>query len=196
VKDIHAIGSSAKAFQGNLSDLAGIRAVFAQIKDAYPQGLDIVVLNAGVSGAKPLEDSDEAFYDYIFNTNVKGTFFSAQESAKQLKEGGKLLFISSGVTHATLPNSAVYSASKGAVDQFARLLAVELGSRKISVNSIAPAFTETDMFPQQMREIAENSSVFKRLGQPEDIANAVAGIIQSSWITGAVIPVTGGSVIY
>jgi NAD(P)-dependent dehydrogenase (short-subunit alcohol dehydrogenase family) len=196
VKDIEALGTSAKSFQGDLSKVDGIRAVFAQIKDAYPQGLDIVVLNAAVSGPNHLGSTDEKFFDYIFDTNVKGVYFSAQESSKQIKEGGKLLFISSVVTHSAFPGLSVYAASKGAVDQFARLLAVELGHRKISVNAIAPAFTETDMLPEQYKEVAVSSSVFKRIGQAEDIANATAGVIQAPWITGAVIPVTGGAAIY
>jgi 3-oxoacyl-[acyl-carrier protein] reductase len=196
VKDIHALGSSAKAFQGDLSSVAGIRTVFSQIKDAFPQGLDVVVLNAGVGAKLNLDEADEKSYDKVFDTNTKGAFFSAQESAKQLKDGGKLLFISTAATHAILPGGTIYTASKAAVDQFARLLAVELGARKISVNSIAPAYTETDMFPPELREFALATTPFKRVGQVEDIAEAVYGIIVSPWITGAVIPVTGGAVIY
>jgi 3-oxoacyl-[acyl-carrier protein] reductase len=179
-----------------LSRLDQVRAVFAQIKEAYPQGIDVSILNAGITGVYPIEIAEEAEFDSIFNTNVKGTVFAAQESIKQLKDGGKLLFMSTAGTHATFPGLAFYNASKAAVDQFVRVLAVELGPRKISVNSIAPSTIETDLLPQAFREWGANASVFKRIGHPEDVALAVVGVLQAPWITGAVVPVTGGSIIF
>jgi 3-oxoacyl-[acyl-carrier protein] reductase len=196
IQDIQALGVTAKAFQGDLSRVDSIIAVFAEIKAAFPHGIDISVINAGVSAFYMVGTVTEKDFDYINNTNVKGAFFSAQESSRQLNDGGKLVFISSATTHTAVPGLSVYAASKFAVDQYARFFAVELGVRNISVNSIAPATIETDMLAPEYRQISIDLSPFKRLGQPEDVANAVAAVVQAPWITGAVIPVTGGSIIY
>jgi NAD(P)-dependent dehydrogenase (short-subunit alcohol dehydrogenase family) len=186
----------AKSFQSDVSRVDTILATFAQIKDAFPQGIDIAVINSGVSGSNLVGTVTEKDFDYISNTNFKGTFFSAQEASRQLKDGGKLIFISSATTHLSIPGLSIYAASKSAVDQFARYFAVELGARKISVNSIAPAGTDTDMLSPEWHGPSAELSPFKRIGKVDDIANAVAGVIQAPWITGAVIPVTGGAVIY
>jgi 3-oxoacyl-[acyl-carrier protein] reductase len=196
VRDIQALGQSARAFQADLASVAAIRALFLQIKEAYPQGINISVLNAGVFVGGPINDFTEQMFDLVFNINTKGTFFAAQESVAILKDGGHLLFVTTAGTRSVLPGSILYAASKAAVDQFARLLAAELGPRRISVNSIAPGFTNTDMFPQGIAEQVASATPMGRVGQPEDIANAVAGLVQAPWITGAIIPVTGGAVIF
>jgi 3-oxoacyl-[acyl-carrier protein] reductase len=197
VKEIQAAGAEAKKFHLDLANISSIRAAFAQIKSAYPDGINIAVLNAGIGAMKTLDECDEETYDKIFNTNTKGTFFAAQESARLIKDGGKMLLLSTAGTRSAAPGCAIYYASKAGVEQFARIFAVELGPRKISVNCLCPGSTDTDMFPDNLKEFCAAGTPYgKRLGTPEDIANAAAGVISAPWITGAVIPVAGGAVVF
>jgi 3-oxoacyl-[acyl-carrier protein] reductase len=160
--------------------------------------IDISVINSGVGGGATLDAYTEDEYDRIFNVNTKGAFFAAQESAKLLRDGGRLIFISSVITHSNLPGLSVYAASKGALNQISRFLAVELGPRKITVNTVSPGYTETDMMPPQLVDIAISQTPLKRVGQPEDIAKAVEFLASDAgaWVTGTDLNVSGGAVVF
>lgn len=184
-------------FKFDIGKVASIRSAFEAIAKVFP-AIDISVVNSGVFTAGSLDSFTEEAYDNLFNVNTKGAFFTAQETAKLIRDGGRIVFISSVVSHEKLPGSTVYAATKGALNQFSRLLAVELGPRKITVNSVSPGFTETDMLPDGLREIATNASPFKRIGKVDDIASAVDFLVSDAgaWVSGTDLNVSGAASIY
>jgi 3-oxoacyl-[acyl-carrier protein] reductase len=188
---------SGKAFalQADVSKAGEIRRLFDEVEKALGP-LDIVVANAGVHIQKPLADSTEADYDYIFDVNTRGVFFTLQEAARRVRDGGRIIVLSTGGTKMHFANMSLYLGSKGAVEQFARGLALELGPRKIAVNILSPGFTETDMLPGEYREYAESLSPFRRVGAPEDVADVALFLAgdESRWLTGQNLQAGGGVV--
>jgi len=165
--------------------------------------LDILVLNAGIMGSKVLADVDEHFFDSHIDLNVKGPLFLTKAAVPLLPAGGRIIFVSSSLTKASsvLPNALVYVASKGAVEQISRVLAKDLGSRGITVNTVSPGPVDTPLFregktEQQIQFIA-GLNPSKRLGAPEEIAPTVAFLASpaATWINGQNILVNGGFVV-
>jgi len=158
--------------------------------------LDIVVANAAVHILKPFVENTEADYDHIFNINTKGVFFTLQEAARRVRDGGRIVVVSTGGTRMHFANNSLYLGSKGAIEQFARSLAVELGMRNVTVNILSPGFTDTDMLPEQYREYAESLSPFKRIGTAEDVADVATFLVSDAarWITGQNVQAGGGVV--
>ena len=193
VNSIRAGGGKAIAIQADLAKPAEVRRLFSEAADAMGR-LDIVVANAGVYIMKPLIENTEADYDYVFDTNTKGVFFTLQEAAHRVGDGGRIVVISTGGTKMHFANGSLYLGSKGAIEQFARSLSVELGPRNITVNVLSPGFTDTDMLPEQYREYGASLSPFKRVGAPEDVADVAAFLAsdQARWITGQNIQAGGG----
>jgi 3-oxoacyl-[acyl-carrier protein] reductase len=169
--------------------------MFSEAENAIGR-LAIVVANAGVHIEKPLIENSEADYDYIFDINVKGVFFTLQEAARRVGDGGRIVVVSTGGTKMHFANMSLYLGSKGAVEQFARSLSVELGPRNITVNILSPGFTDTDMLPEQYREYGASMSPFKRVGAPQDIADVATFLASDAarWITGQNIQAGGGVV--
>ena len=193
VNSIRAGGGKAIAIQADLAKPAEVRRLFSEAADAMGR-LDIVVANAGVYIMKPLIENTEADYDYVFDTNTKGVFFTLQEAAHRVGDGGRIVVISTGGTKMHFANGSLYLGSKGAIEQFARSLSVELGPRNITVNVLSPGFTDTDMLPEQYREYGASLSPFKRVGAPEDVADVAAFLAsdQARWITGQNVQAGGG----
>jgi 3-oxoacyl-[acyl-carrier protein] reductase len=187
----------AQIIQFDISKVSSIRSAFADVAKIFPQ-IDISIVNSGVTSAGQLESTSEEEYDRVFDVNTKGAFFTAQESAKLLRDGGRLIFISSVITHSVVPGYSVYAASKGALNQFARFLSVELAARKITVNTVSPGPTDTDMLAPAFAEMAKSLSPFKRLGTAEDIGKAVEFLASDAgaWVTGADLNVSGGASVY
>jgi len=162
--------------------------------------VDILVLNAGVMGTRTLSEVDERFFDDHFTINVKGPLFLVQAAAPLMSAGGRIIFFSTSVTRAStvLPNYLVYAASKGAIEQFTRVLAKDLGTRGITVNCISPGPTDTELFrkgkTEQQIQFLANLNPQKRIPQPEEIAPAVAFLASpgASWVNGQNLPVNGG----
>ena len=143
-------------------------------------------------------DTLEEEFDRLFAINVKGTFFSCQLAARRLSDGGRIINVSSAVTRMMLPGYAIYSASKGAVDQITRVLAKELGERQITVNAVAPGPVDTELLrdgrsEEQIQQMAEMAAL-GRIGEVEDIADVVAFLASDDarWITGQTIHINGG----
>jgi 3-oxoacyl-[acyl-carrier protein] reductase len=199
VKGIEAKGGKAVAVQADVSKKADVAKLFEAAKAAFGP-VDILVNNAGIYKFTPIEEVDESHIDAHFNLNVKGLLLASQAAAKQFDgRGGSIINISSVV--ATMPpaNTAVYSATKGAVDTITRTLAVELGPRNIRVNSVSPGFTKTEGTVDidkdgQFEAHVKSITPLGRIGYPDDIADVVAFVASedSRWITGQVIPVAGG----
>jgi 3-oxoacyl-[acyl-carrier protein] reductase len=134
----------------------------------------------------------------MFNINTKGLFFLTQEISRMTNDGGRIINISSGITGARVARGSVYAGSKAAIEAFTRCWAVELGARNITVNTISPGMTKTEMLmkvvPESARNAAVNSTPLGRLGEPEDIADAVALLCseEARWITAQNVKVNGG----
>ena len=163
--------------------------------------IDILVNNAGAYDFKPLEEVTETEFHREFNTNVLGLILATQEAAKHFgADGGSVINVSSVASSATPPNSAIYTATKGAVDAITRVLAKELGPRKIRINAVNPGPIETEGFHAigipgsdfEKQMVAQTP--LGRIGQPRDVAPVVAFLAssESEWITGETIRVAGG----
>ena len=195
VNSILGRGGKAIAIQANISKPAEVRRLFSEAEKAIGR-LDIVVANAGVHISKPLIENTEADYDYIFDINTKGVFFTLQEAARRVHDGGRILVVSTGGTKMHFANMSLYLGSKGAIEQFARSLALELGPRNVTVNVLSPGFTDTDMLPEQYREYGASLSPFNRIGTPQEVADVSAFLASDAarWVTGENLQAGGGVV--
>jgi glucose 1-dehydrogenase/3-oxoacyl-[acyl-carrier protein] reductase len=198
VAEIVAGGGTAKAIGGNLRHVQECRGVVDEAAD-FLGGLDILVNNAGVTRAQPFAETTEALYDEMFELNMKGYFFCAQEALNYLPEGsGAILNITSIHGTGGFPNHAAYAATKGAVVMFTRSLAIELAPRRIRVNAIGPGVVEVPRYAGMAgytREFGNSIVPLGRVGTPEDIGAAAAFLVSdaASWITGEVLFVDGGT---
>jgi 3-oxoacyl-[acyl-carrier protein] reductase len=194
VKVIAEQGGKATAISADLSRPIEVTRLFDQAEQALG-ALNIVVANAADILLKPLADCTEEDYDRIFNTNTKGVFFTLKEAARRLKDGGRIIVTSTGGTKMLFPSQSLYLGSKGAVEQFVRVLAWELGGRGITVNAISPGPTETDMMQERYREKAAGMSPFNRIGDPKDIADIAVFLTTDGarWVTGQNIGAGGGA---
>lgn len=159
-------------------------------------GLDIVVNNAAVALMKPLADFSAAEFERVFAVNARGAFFCCREAARRLRDGGRIVNLSTGATVGGTEGGSVYCASKAAVEQFTRALARELARRRITVNTVSPGFTETDMFASlpHLAELAPKLTPLGRAGKPKEVAAVVAWLCteDAGWITGQNIQAGGG----
>jgi 3-oxoacyl-[acyl-carrier protein] reductase len=153
------------------------------------------VASAAAIVVKPLADTTEVDYERIFNTNVRGVFFTLREAARRLRDGGRIIVVSTGGTKMFFPEQSLYLGSKGAVEQFVRCLSWELGKRKITVNAVSPGPTDTEMMQDRYRDRAAAMSPFNRLGEPADIADVIVFLASDAgrWVTGQNIGAGGGA---
>ncbi len=193
VSSVESKGGKAFALQANVSQPEQIRRLFSDAEKVVGL-LDIVVANAGVHISKPLIESTEEDYDFIFNTNTKGVFFVLQEAGRRMRSNGRIVVVSTGGTKMRFSNMSLYLGSKGAIEQFARSLALELGPRKIAVDVLSPGFTDTEMMIGQFREYGASLSPFHRIGTPQEVADVAAFLASdaSRCITGENIQAGGG----
>jgi 3-oxoacyl-[acyl-carrier protein] reductase len=194
VDTITRAGGKAVAVRADLARRSGVTSLFEQAEHSLG-ALDIVVANAASIVVKPLLECTEEDYDRIFDTNAKSVFFTLQEAARRLRDGGRIIVSSTGGTRLFFPGQSLYLGSKGAVEQFVRVLAWELASKAITVNAISPGPTETDMMQARYRDRAAAMSPFNRIGDPEDIADIAVFLAshEARWITGQNIGAGGGA---
>lgn len=165
-----------------------------------PPGLDVLVNNAAIGGSERIEDLTPEQFDQLFAVNVKAPFFIVQQGLSRIRDGGRIINISSGVTRIAYPETIAYSMTKGALNTFNLTLAKDLGARGITVNAVAPGITEAGTNAQlredpQALARAAGYSAFNRIGYPEDIADVVAFVASADarWITGQILDATGGA---
>jgi 3-oxoacyl-[acyl-carrier protein] reductase len=199
VETIKAAGGKAVAVKGDVSKTADARAVVDAAIKSFGR-LDVLVNNAGVYEMKPLEEITEEHYHKIFDINVLGLLLISKEAAKHLGKGGSIVNIGSGVSRITPPNSAVYTATKGAVDAITGVLSRELGPKGIRVNSVNPGMVETEgshsagFIGSSFQDWATSATPLGRIGQPQDIAGVVTFLAteDSGWLTGQQLIASGG----
>lgn len=188
------------ADQANLQDLDSL---VGQVKTQF-SSLDILFINAGVASFAPVGHVDESHFDNIMNVNFKGAFFTLQKFLPILKDGASVINLSSINAYTGMPNTAIYAASKAALNSLTRTAAYELAPRKIRINSVNPGPVNTSLFgklgmpDEAIKEFSsamQNRIPLKRFGMPEDIANLVAFLASddASFITGAEYNIDGGT---
>jgi 3-oxoacyl-[acyl-carrier protein] reductase len=191
-------GGAAVVAEANVADAEQLRGLF-DLAEKHFGGMDIVVTNAAAWRFAPIAEATEDDFDLVFNTNARATFIAMHEAANRLRDGGRVVAISAGLALMPRPGSAIYGASKAAINQLVRVLAHELGSRQITVNSVLPGAVDTDA----MRERPDSDIFFaseiaqtplRRIGEPGDIADVVAFLVSDDarWITGQSIGAGGG----
>ena len=187
--------SSAIALQADLSSSKAVTDLFEQTEKQLGKP-DIVVNFAGTGDVGKLADMDEAAFDKVFGLNTKGTFFCLKEAAQRLNNNGRIINVSSCLVVRPQPGFGLYIGSKAAVEAMGKVLAMELGERNITVNTVSPGPTETEMYVNSGDDpkAAAKQSPFNRIGQPEDIADVVAFVASDDarWITGHTFHVGGG----
>ena len=200
VAEIVGKGGKAIAVQGDVSKVSDVQRLFAETKKAFGR-LDVLVNNAGIYQFAPLDQITEEHFHRQFNTNVLGLLLATQEAAKLFgSEGGSVINIGSVVSSQTPPASAVYAATKGAVDTVTHVLAKELGPKKIRVNSINPGMVETEGTHSQgfigtdFQKQLEAQTPLGGIGQPADIAPIAVFLASqdSGWLTGETLLASGG----
>jgi len=200
VADVAATGGEAKAFQADVAETGAAQKIVDQLLAEWGR-VDILVNNAGVIRDGLFIRMEQADWDAVINTNLNGTFAFCRAVAGQMalkQRSGRIINISSVAAEHVNAGQCNYAASKGAVNSFTRALAVELGSRSVTVNAIAPGFIETDMTESIRNKagdfIAKKLIPARRLGKPEDIAAAVVFLASpgAGYITGQVLTVDGG----
>lgn len=164
---------------------------------------DYLINNAGTSHHNAIEKTTEAELDSLYNVHFKGVFFLTQKLLPLMKDGGRIVNVSSGLTRFAIPGSASYASMKGAIEVLTRYLAKELGARQIAVNTVAPGAIETDFSGGMVRDNPEinkrvaDMTELGRVGLPDDIGPMIASLVSADdrWINGQRIEVSGGMVL-
>jgi 3-oxoacyl-[acyl-carrier protein] reductase len=194
IAEVKAMGGRAEAVQVDVGRMDDVRRL---VKATGPQ-LDILVNNAATNLMGSIQDVTEADYDRVMAVNAKGPFFTMQCAIPRLRDNGRIINISTVNTVLPVPNLALYAASKAALEQFTAVAARELGERGITVNTISPGATDTELLhatnPPEALDQAVAFTALRRLGRPTDIASVVSFLAgpDSQWITGQNLRVSGG----
>jgi 3-oxoacyl-[acyl-carrier protein] reductase len=197
VAAIRGAGGDAFAFRADVSRASEVRALFDAALERFGR-IHILVNNAGVVLYKRLDETTDEEFDRVWSVNVKGVFYALREAARCLEPGGRIVNLSTSATRLMLPTYSAYACSKAAVEQMTRVFAKEVGSRGITVNSVSPGPTDTELFrtgkSEETIQRLAGMAALGRLGQPEDIARAVVFLASdaAAWVTGQNLGVNGG----
>lgn len=200
-------GGEAIALQLDVADTRQFGPFAAQVQKALAnfgaETFAYLVNNAGTAHHAPIMETTEADFDAMYGIHLKGVFFLTQKLLPLMLDGGRIINISSGLTRFSFPGSAAYASMKGAVEVLTRYLAKELGSRNISVNTVAPGAIETDFGGgtvrdnKQMNAQIASMTALGRVGLPDDVGGMVASLLtgDTHWVTGQRIEVSGGMLV-
>lgn len=197
VESIKSSGGSAIAVKADVSSAPDVELLFKMALGAFGR-VDAVVHTAGVMPMGKIADCDLDAFDRVIATNLRGTFLVLSQAARHVNEGGRILAFSSSVLAKSFPGYGAYCASKGGVEALVRVLTNELRGRNITVNSVAPGPTGTDLFlkgkSQSLIDELAKMAPIERLGTPEDIANTVSFLAgpDGGWVNGQIVRVNGG----
>jgi NAD(P)-dependent dehydrogenase (short-subunit alcohol dehydrogenase family) len=198
VAEIRGMGREAFAVQASVGLASDVDRMFQEVLKKFPR-LDILVNNAGVQTWKPLLELEEAEWDHVIDTNLKGCFLCTQRAARNMKEhgGGAIINIGSGCNKIPFPNLVDYTASKGGIEMFTKVSAVELGRYGVRVNCVAPGAVEIERTKLEAGDYAGTWSKLTplgRVGQPVDVARAVVFFASQAadFVTGQTLWVDGG----
>lgn len=205
VREIEKRGGKAVAIEAPLGTLDGVNLLadsFRErlVRETGDERFDILVNNAGIGTSHSFEETTEKDFDELMAVNVKAPFFLVQRLLPFLRDGGRIVNVSSGVTRIAYPHIMAYNLTKGALNTFTLHLAQLLGPRGITVNAVLPGIVDTDvnaswLHTDEGRRHAEEMSALGRVGQPEDIADVAAFLASGDgrWVTGQMVDATGGS---
>ena len=194
---IKAAGGRARAIGGDVADASAVRRLFDQAEAEFGP-VDVLVNNAGILKLSPLAEVADADYQRQVAVNLTGTFNGMREGARRVRDGGRIINLSTSIIGAFLPNYGVYAATKAAVEAMTHVLAKELGARGVTVNAVAPGPVATELFltgrSDELIRRMTNDIPLGRLGQPDDIARVVSFLAspESGWINGQVVKANGG----
>lgn len=190
-------GGDALLVKADIADPAATIAMFDATEKAYG-GVDVVVNSAGVMNQAKIADFDDATFDRTVAINFKGAFNVSREAARRVRDGGRIMNLTTSVTGVRLPTYAVYIATKCAVEGLTQVLAQELRGRRISVNAVAPGPVATELFlagkSAELIDRMAKMNPLERLGQPSDISAVVAFLAspEGAWINGQIVRANGG----
>ncbi|MBC8139626.1 MAG: SDR family oxidoreductase [Fibrella sp.] len=204
VSEIEAAGGKAFKLQADIASVPSIEALFARLDTELTQRtgstqFDILVNNAGVAEIIPFEETTESQFDYVFDINVKGMFFTTQKALPRLRDNGRIINLSSVVSQFAYPPVAAYASTKGAVNVFTLQIAALVAERGITVNTLAPGAIETEMNPwlqsAEGQQMVLDMQALKRVGKATDVANAAVLLASddSAWMTANFVNVSGGT---
>jgi len=197
VSAIRESGAEAIAVQADVADATSVNAMVSTVREAFG-AIDIVINNAGILEGQPVGSIDAASFDAQFRTNALSVILVTQAVLPHVPaRGGHIVNVSSSLVYRPRAGLSVYAASKAAVGALTHAFAIELGPRNITVNAVAPALTRTDMtapIPDEVKARMRESTPLGRLGEPEDIADAIAFLAsdEARWITGRTLMTDGG----
>jgi 3-oxoacyl-[acyl-carrier protein] reductase len=199
VAKIRKAGGRALTEQADVSDAVAVKRMFDAVEEACG-GVDVLVNNAGIMRLATLEASDDALIDSQIAINLKGSINTMREASRRLREGGRIINMSSSMVGLYQPTYAIYAATKAGIEAMTHILSRELRGRNITVNAVAPGPTATALFldgkPQEVIDRFARLAPLERLGRPADIANTVAFLAgpDGAWINGQILRANGGTV--
>lgn len=196
VAAITSAGGRALAVAGDVSRSGDVKGLFDAAEERF-DGVDILVNNAAMFAAAPLEYLPEEVFDQLLAVNLKSVYFAGQQAASRLRDGGRIVNIAAGLPNGGIAFMGAYGATKAGVEVLSRSLAHALGARGITVNAVLPGPTDTDMLSEEARKTEAQiigATPLGRLGQPADLADVVAFLASedSRWVTAQAIAVNGG----
>ncbi len=202
--EIAAAGGEAFALQADVSSVAEIERFFESLDAVLTRrrgdrAFDILVNNAGISGHGTIATATEETFDRVFATNVKGPFFTTQHALPRLRDGGRIINVSSNLSRRPLPHAPAYCMTKAAINNFTESLAADLGRRGITVNTLSPGLTATDMNARlredpRMTQLFSSLTALGRVGTVDEVAEAAVLLAspRASWVTGQYFEASGG----
>jgi 3-oxoacyl-[acyl-carrier protein] reductase len=192
-------GGRALTAKADVSDPAAVRGMFDAAETALG-GVDVLVNNAGIMKLAKIADSDDGMFDQQIAINLKGSFNTMREAARRLRDGGRVINLSTSVVGIKLETYGVYAATKAAIETMSAILSKEMRGRSITVNAIAPGPVGTELFlngkSPELIERMSKMNPLERLGRPEDIAASVSFLAgpDGGWINGQTLRANGGMV--